>query len=110
MNIRKPGIDDGDANGYILVWHIYQRSMMMHWSQSIGNPYITHWMRTETAATGEWTAGQDRKPTAADADPIGCVLVRDRHGRIFVTGWHQFITSPMLLKDWKKLPGAPVLP
>lgn len=50
----------------------------------------THWKPMPRRG---WIAKEDRKPTADDADIMGCVLARHANEGLRVTGWHQFETN-----------------
>lgn len=41
-----------------------------------------------------WIDAKVQKPTAADADPQGCVIAWHRYNGMMVTGWHQFGDNP----------------
>lgn len=40
---RLPTKADADPLGCVLVWHIYQRCMVMGWHQVENHIYVTHW-------------------------------------------------------------------
>lgn len=40
---RLPAQEDGDAQGCVLVWHIYQGVMLTGYHQMCANRFFTHW-------------------------------------------------------------------
>ena len=38
-----PTESDGDHEGAILVWHLYQGAMTMHWKNAMNNRFVEYW-------------------------------------------------------------------
>lgn len=102
---REPTEQDADERGKILVWHRYQCGMLFAWDSICRNRFITHW--TPICAMDEdWIEVRTRKPTAQDADALGCVLARHAVDGVTVIGWHQ-IPDNTSYTHFAKLPPAP---
>lgn len=102
---RRPAQDDGDEYGYVFVWHVYQGVMLTAWNR-ISNQFYAYWMPTKYITAGIWIKATERKPTKADADILNCVLARNSHDGIRVTGWHQF-EEASTFTEWLPLPEPP---
>lgn len=50
--LRAPEPADADALGCVLVWHVYQRCMVMGLREAIKNRYVTHWARLPEGPEG----------------------------------------------------------
>lgn len=92
------GLDD-----VILVWHIHQGVMAVACERYRTNPFYTHWRAVDNSA---WIRRAERKPGKADADPLNCVIARDRWGVITVTGWHR-VDGDSNFVLWQSPPGPP---
>ena len=102
---QMPNAADADERGRILVWHRYQHGMLYAWDGVHSNRYITHWMPISRLC-GTWIDIRKRRPTAEDADAIGCVLARHVIDGITVIGWHQ-LHSSAFYTHFARLPDAP---
>ena len=96
---------DGDKSGKIFVWHAYQGVMLVGWDEYGCNPFHVYWMRVSDG-TGTWIDASVRAPRKQDSDALNCVLARNVHGEILVTGYHQFLWNSDLT-HWQRLPDAP---
>lgn len=85
---REPTAQDADQRGKLLVWHKFQCGMLYPWDGVCRNRFITHWMSI-CAMDGCWIDVRTRKPTAQDADALGCVLARHVVDGVTVIGWNQ---------------------
>lgn len=102
---RLPSQEDGDEYGYVFAWHVYQGVMLAAWNQ-FRNQFYAYWMPTNHITAGLWIKATERRPTKADADAFNCVLARNVHDGIKVTGWHQF-EETSTFTEWLPLPEPP---
>lgn len=102
---RLPAQEDGDEYGYVFVWHAYQGVMLTAWNQ-FRNRFYAYWMPTKHITADLWIKATERKPTKADADTLNCVLAKNTHEGIKVTGWHQFDLDSAFT-EWLPLPEPP---
>ena len=105
-NSRLPVEEDGNEDGLVLVWHAFQDAMVVRWYDLPRNHFIVYWMRLSDLENIPWINAMERLPTQDDADKLNCVLVMDRHGRVAVTGHHQFEHN-RALTHWRPLPEPP---
>jgi hypothetical protein len=103
---RLPTEADGDGSGKVMVWHAYQGAMLCRWDEYSKNPFFFYWMPVSDATDKPWIKAAEKGPTKGDADALNCVLAKDRHDDISVTGWHQFGWNNTLV-CWLPLPGPP---
>ncbi len=103
---HQPEQSDGDENGLVFVWHVFQGVMLASWNQVRENPFHTHWMPMRWIAACHWINCSERLPTADDSDELHCVLVYHRHDGNKVTGWHQ-IAMDSQIERWLSLPKPP---
>lgn len=101
----RPMRKDGDEEGYVLVWHVYQGAMLARWNH-ISNPYVAYWMPIRHITASQWILATERKPTKAEADFQSCVLAKTTREGIKVTGCHQFYTDSTFTA-WLPLPEPP---
>lgn len=101
---RLPCEADGDANGHVLAWHIYQGAILCTWSRFDENRFYTHWMRADNLKN--WMATDERKPSHEDGDFAGCVLLKMMDEQLLVIGWHQ-LTERHAGSAWTHLPSNP---
>lgn len=99
---REP--EEGDyTDGYLLVWHILQGAFARKRTGRPLSKLYSHW---RTMPTEGWIAAAEKKPTAQDADHMGCVLARSDTDGYKVTGWHQFAHDPRFTQ-WMPTPEEP---
>lgn len=103
---RLPAEADGDSAGKVFAWHVYQGVMLTHWRDFAKNSFNVYWMRVSDGAPGPWITAAERLPTKGDSDAQNCVLAKDAHGGISVTGFHQFDWNGTL-QYWQRLPEPP---
>lgn len=103
---RLPDAADGDADGKIFAWHAFQGVMLTLWSAFSSNPFNVYWMRVSDGAPGPWITAVERLPTKEDSDALNCVLAKNSHDGITVTGFHQFGWNSALT-HWQRLPTPP---
>ena len=103
---RLPDAADGDADGRVFVWHAYQGAMLTPWNEFDRNSFNVYWMRVSDGASAPWIAAVERLPTKEDSDALNCVLAKDMHDGISVTGFHQFGWNSALT-HWQRLPAPP---
>ena len=103
---RLPDAADGDADGRVFVWHAYQGAMLTPWNDFDRNSFNVYWMRVSDGASAPWIAAVERLPTKEDSDALNCVLAKDMHDGISVTGFHQFGWNSALT-HWQRLPAPP---
>lgn len=103
---RLPDAADGDADGRVFVWHAYQGAMLTLWNEFDRNSFNVYWMRVSDGASAPWIAAVERLPTKEDSDALNCVLAKDMHDGISVTGFHQFGWNSALT-HWQRLPAPP---
>lgn len=90
-------------NGYLLVWHAYQRTLVIKIEQINCNQMYTHWR--PVPITG-WISVSSRLPTADDGDVNECVLIKDIEDGIIVSGWHRFLRDRFCIA-WQHMPLPP---
>ena len=81
----------------------------------LGREAVSHWNETQLRAWDAcaindtmWIPKRDRMPTAADADPYGCVLIWDRLNGAKITGWRNTQElSREAVTHWARLPEGP---
>lgn len=103
---RLPAEADGDAGGNVIVWHAYQGAMLSQWHAFTKNSFNVYWMRVSDGITSPWINATEREPTKEDSDALNCVLAKDGHGEISITGFHQFAWNRDLT-HWLPLPLPP---
>lgn len=90
--------------GWLLIWHVYRGVVTEGWMKRHNTPMYTHWR--PMPRTG-WISAAERRPTAADADIMQCVLARHEFDGLRVTGWRQF-RRDRYLTHWQRTPEPPV--
>lgn len=103
-NERMPTQEDGDAQGYVYVWHVFQGVMLASWNH-MGNQFFVCWTST-CISTEAWIRASERKPAREDGDAYGCVLARDIAGNKHIAGWFQFNMNSEYV-CWAPLPAPP---
>lgn len=103
---HQPEQADGDENGPVFVWHVYQGAMLTPRDKAHKNRFHTHWMPVKRATENGWIDVADRIPTAEDADELRCVLVYHRYDGNKITGWHQ-VEADRQIDRWLPLPRPP---
>lgn len=95
---RKPT----EAEGTVYVWHKYQGVMLTAWDK-LQNRFFQYWMPITHIY---WNNATEIGPTKADADVMGCVLVKGESCEMRIAGWQIFRTSG-LYTHWARLPHPP---
>lgn len=103
---RLPAQEDGDSQGRVFVWHVYQGVMLAPWNEFLNNSFHAYWMPLADDPHSTWINAAEKLPTKQDADALNCVLARSVHGENMVTGYHQFGLNRTLVL-WKRLPDPP---
>lgn len=92
-----------DPAAPLLVWHRYQKAMVIDRRKLWSNPYYTHFREIDPEG---WIRRTERLPGAEDADQLGCVLARDVHGEVKMAGWRRFQTEDVL-EAWQAMGSGP---
>lgn len=96
-----PRSEDGKAR-CVLVWHVYQMCMVYDCEKARENRFIVRWQEIPD----RWIPIEERMPGSADANVLGVVIVKDKHGDVRLRGWHQTNTES-LITHWMPTPDAP---
>ena len=99
---RKPRMSDCPS-GYVLVWHVFQGTMVIPAARVRPNPMYSHWMRVPEDG---WIDKADRLPSAEDGDAQNCVLIQYDEDGIVVSGWHRF-QRDRFCRAWQRTPPPP---
>lgn len=105
-DVQLPTHDDGNANGLLFAWHVYQGVLLCHWNDFVKNRFNVYWMRIADDTADPWMDAMEKFPTKEDADMMNCVLAKNCYDEISVTGYHQF-SQNSTLSHWKRLPTPP---
>ena len=96
-----PRAADGKSR-VVLVWHVYQMCMVYDCEKARRNRFVVRWQEIPD----EWIQLSERPPESRDANPLGVVIVKDRHGDIRLRGWHQ-TNRESGVTEWMPTPDAP---
>lgn len=86
----------------VIVWHVFNGAMVYDTMHARNNRFCVYWREPPT----EWNDPREKLPTAADADPQGCLLAIDRFGELQVRGWH-LIQNAHDARAWARRPEPP---
>lgn len=86
----------------VLVWHVYQMCMVYDSEKALDNRFIVRWQEIPE----DWIAIDERTPGFRDANVLGVVIVKDRHGEIKLRGWHH-VNAENGIAYWMPTPDAP---
>ena len=109
IDIRTHPPTEADCpSGYVIVWHAYQRTMVVRYENYNSNPMFTHW---QPVPVDGWISYAERLPTHEDGDVQQCVLIRydegeDEEDGIIVSGWHRYQRDRFCLA-WQHTPPPP---
>lgn len=97
---RVPTEKDGEL---VLVWHVFQGSMIIDYDKHSDNPFYAYW---QTIPEDEWIDPREREPIREDSDAWNCVLTHHEIYGYKVTGWHRVSASTAYTR-WRRLPKPP---
>ena len=92
----------GDQAQPVLVWHVYQMCMVYSPEKALENRFIVRWREIPD----EWIPVSERLPGCRDANVVGVVIVKDRHGEIRLRGW-RLVSMDEAVTHWMPTPDAP---
>ena len=68
----------------VLVWHVFQGAIVSDTKNARENRFNVYWQEIPDG----WISLSERLPTQEDADPLNCVIIRDKWNEIHMRGWH----------------------